>query len=122
MTAVSQTSAIPVSKDSALSARLKDAFAAAILTVLLCVPIVLLRADSDNNGVLHATPRPGAVAIFALLAFFGRLAALNFSASATKEARTGALVPEAVRTAASKYLPAIGLVVLFLYPFAILSA
>ncbi len=122
MTAVSQTSAIPVSKDAALSARLKDACAAAVLTALLCVPIVLLRADSDNNGVLHATPRPGAVAIFALLAFFGRLAALNLSAGGTKEARTGPLIPEAVRAAGSKYLPAIGLIVLFLYPFAILAA
>src|ERR1700722_17448153 len=102
MTAVSQTSAIAVSKDADLGARLKEAVAAAILTALLCVPIVLLRADSDNNGVLHATPRVGAVAIFALLAFFGRLAALNFSASATKEARTGALIPEAVRAAGSK--------------------
>ena len=123
MTAISQSSAIPVTNDGAdLSARLKDAFAAAVLTVLLCVPIVLLRADADNDGVLRPVPRIGAVVIFALLAFFGRLAALNAAAAGKKEARSQALVPEAVRTAVGKYMPAIGLIVLFVYPFAILFA
>ncbi len=122
MAAISQTSAVVVSQEADLSARLKDAVAAALLTVLLCVPIILLRASADIDGVLHPTPRFGAVAIFALLAFFGRLAALNFSASATKETRTGAILPEAVRTVAGKYLPALGLIVLFVYPFAILAA
>ena len=123
MTAISQTSALPVSQDGAgLGSRLKDAFAAAALTALLCVPIILLRAEADNNGVLHPVPRFGAVAIFALLAFFGRLAALNFAATGKKEARGESLIPQAVRTATSKYLPAVGLVVLFLYPFVILFA
>jgi branched-chain amino acid transport system permease protein len=123
MAAISQTSAIPAAKEGAdLGARLKEAFAAALMTVLLCVPIILLRAEADSDGVLHPVPRYGAVAIFAVLAFFGRLAVLNFSAGGKKEARTEALIPQAVRAASSKYLPVLGLVVLFLYPFVILFA
>jgi len=100
--------------------RMKDATGAAVLTVLLCVPIILIHADADIDGVLQPIPRPWAVAIFALLAFFGRLAALNFTTGAKKEAKPASRLSSAVRAAAAKYLPIVGLAVLFLYPFVIL--
>jgi len=121
MAAISQMSAIsPAKEGAALASRLKEAVIAAVLTVLLCTPIILLRAESDVDGVLHPNPRFGAVAIFALLAFFGRLAVLNFNAGPKREARTEPLLPQAVRTLGAKYIPAIGLLVLFVFPFAIL--
>jgi branched-chain amino acid transport system permease protein len=102
--------------------RMKDAAAAAVLTVLLCVPIILFHADADIDGVLQPIPRPWAVAIFAVLAFFGRLAALNFTTGAKKAAQPESRLWSAVRAAGAKYLPIIGLAVLFLYPFVILMA
>ena len=123
MAAITQASAVSQTADRAdLGARLKDAAAAAVLTALLCVPIIVLHADSDVAGVLHPIPRPWAVAIFALLAFFGRLAALNFSAGAKTEAKPESGPAAAVRAAGAKYLPIIGLAALFLYPFVILFA
>jgi branched-chain amino acid transport system permease protein len=68
-------------------ARIKEAAGTAVLTVLLCMPIILFHAEADNDGVLYPIPRPWAVAIFALLAFFGRLAALNFSGGVKKETK-----------------------------------
>jgi branched-chain amino acid transport system permease protein len=123
MAAVSQTSAVSQTIDRAdLVARMKDAAAAAVLTVLLCVPIILIHADADIDGVLRPIPRPWAVAIFALLAFFGRLAAQNFVTGAKGEARPESRLWSAVRAAGAKYLPILGLAVLFLYPFIILMA
>ena len=82
MTAVAMTT-----ETVGVSARLKDAAAAAVLAVLLCMPIVFLHADADMDGVLHPIPRPWPVAILAFLAFFGRLAALNFAEGRTHGAR-----------------------------------
>ncbi len=124
MTAISQTSAVAETVDSAkLADRIKDATAAALLTVLLCVPIILLHADADIDGVLHANPRPWAVAIFALLAFFGRLAVSNggVGVGVKKEARPESKIASTLRAASAKYLPGIGLVVLFVYPFVLLT-
>ncbi len=124
MAAISHTSAVAEAHEEGadLGARLKEATAAAVLTVLLCVPIVLLHAEADLDGVLYLSPRPWAVAIFALLAFFGRLAILNFSAGETREAKAPSRTSSAVRAALGRYLPMIGLVALFLYPFVILAA
>jgi branched-chain amino acid transport system permease protein len=116
MSAVSETT---VGAD--LGARMKDAAAAAVLTVLLCVPIILIHADADIDGVLRPIPRPWAVVIFALLAFFGRLAMQNFSAGVKGEAKPESRLWSAVRAAGAKYLPILGLAVLFLYPFIILT-
>jgi len=116
-------SAVSETVDGAdLGARIKEAAAAAVLTVLLCVPIILFHADADIDGVLQPIPRPWAVAIFALLAFFGRLAVHNFSAGATREAKTASRLWSVVRAAGAKYLPIVGLAALFLYPFVILMA
>ena len=104
MTAVAMTTETVV-----VSARLKDASAAAGLTVLLCMPIVLLHADADMDGVLHPIPRPWPVAMLAFLAFFGRLAASNFaeaenrnaSSNRPKQAAGARRSPSACRASAS---------------------
>ena len=114
--------AIAVTAETAgLSVRLKDAFAAAALTVLLCVPIILLHADADIDGVLHPIPRPWPVAIFAFLAFFGRLAVSNFVEDRKRERAVAkpSEVP-AWRAAIAKRLPVAGLVALFVYPMVLL--
>ncbi len=115
-------SAVSETLDGAdLGARIKDAAAAAVLTVFLCVPIILFHAEADIDGVLHPIPRPGAVAIFALLAFFGRLAISNAGAAVKKEAKVESKISSTLRAASAKYLPTIGLAVLFLFPFAMLT-
>jgi len=122
MAAIAQTSAVAETNEGAdLGARLKEAIAAALLTVLLCVPIILLQAQADIDGVLHPVPRYWAVAIFAFLAFFGRLAISNAAADVRKEAKPESKIAASVRAASAKYLPPIGLAVLFIYPFAVLA-
>jgi branched-chain amino acid transport system permease protein len=115
MTAVAMTA-----ETVGVSARLKDAAAAAVLVVLLCMPIVFLHADADMDGVLHPIPRPWPVAILAFLAFFGRLAALNFAEGRKRERVVKATEAVGWRAAVAKRVPAVGLAALFLYPMALL--
>ena len=115
MTAVAMTT-----ETVGVSARLKDAAAAAALVVLLCMPIVFLHADADMDGVLHPIPRPWPVAILAFLAFFGRLAALNFAEGRKQERVVKATEAVGWRAAVAKRVPAVGLAALFIYPMALL--
>jgi len=115
MTAVAMTT-----ETVGVSARLKDAAAAAVLVVLLCMPIVFLHADADLDGVLHPIPRPWPVAILAFLAFFGRLAALNFAEGRKKERVVKATEAVGWRAAVAKRVPGVGLAALFLYPLLLL--
>jgi len=119
MTAITQSVA-QTGEGAALSVRLKEAAATAALTAVLCVPIILIHADADINNVLRPIPRPWAVAIFAFLAFFGRLAMSN-AVAAKREARPQSQFAAAVRQASAKYLPGIGLAALFLYPFVLMT-
>ena len=78
---------------------------------------MLLHADADMDGVLHPIPRPWPVAILAFLAFFGRLAALNFGESKKRhQAVAKPAQAPAWRVAIAKRLPGVGLAALFLYP------
>ncbi len=52
---------------------LKDAGLAALVTLGLCVPLVLLRTDQSQGPNIVLTPRFGLVAIFVALVFGGRL-------------------------------------------------
>jgi branched-chain amino acid transport system permease protein len=115
MAAASQTGA-----PQSASERYKDAAAAAVLAALLCVPIVLLYADADSEGFLHPVPRYWPVAIFAFLAFFGRLAVLNFAAAGKRERAVKAAPTAGWRAAMSRILPPIGLAALFIYPLVLL--
>src|ERR1700690_1757661 len=100
--------------------RLKEAASAAGLTVLLCMPIVFLHAEADLDGVLHPIPRPWPVAILAFLAFFGRLAALNFAEGRKRERVVKAAETVGWRAMVAKRLPGVGLAALFIYPMALL--
>jgi branched-chain amino acid transport system permease protein len=119
MTAVSQTGAPPIRASINWGERLKDAVAAAALAALLCVPIILLQAKADSEGFLHPVARPWPVAIFAFLAFFGRLAILNFAAEGKRE-RVAKPAAVGLRAAIARVLPPVGLVALFVYPVALL--
>jgi branched-chain amino acid transport system permease protein len=115
MTAIAMTT-----ETVGVSARLKDAAAAAVLVVLLCMPIVFLHADADMDGVLHPIPRPWPVAILAFLAFFGRLAALNFAEGRKQERVVKSTEAVGWRAMIAKRLPGVGLAALFLYPLLLL--
>jgi hypothetical protein len=58
----------------------KDAVAAAILAFALCFPIIMLHAQSDNDGNLFLTWRPWAVLIICAIAFAGKLAVSLYAA------------------------------------------
>ena len=117
MTAISQD----VSSANAIAThRLKDAFAAAALTFFLCFPIILLHAEADNDGNLYLTWRPWAVVILCAIAFVGRYAILAYSARPRTDvaaARVGA--PSASRAFIARYIAAVGVVFLFVFPFGV---
>ena len=82
-----------------------EAVKAAVLTALLCVPIILFHAEADNDGVLYLIWRPWMVVIFAAIAFLGRLAFLSWSGSPVVNQVIGVF---------RRFLPYVGLAVLFL--------
>ena len=97
---------------------LKEAVVAAVITFLLCVPIIMFRADSDvNTGQLELNFRPIAVAVFVALAFFGRLLVLTVGLRPTRQKaapRVGP--PSGVRAFFGYVIAPIGLIFLFVYP------
>ena len=102
--------------------RLKDAAAAAALTFFLCFPIVLLHAEADNDGNLYLTWRPWAVLILCAIAFVGRYAILSYAARPRPEvAARRAAKPSATRAFLARYIAAVGVVILFVFPFAVLT-
>src|SRR5271168_4479948 len=118
MTAISQD----VSRANAIAThRVKDALAAAALTFFLCFPIILLHAEADNDGNLYLTWRPWAVVILCAIAFVGRYAILAYSArSRVDEAPARVATPSASRAFVGRYIAALGVVFLFVFPFAVL--
>src|SRR5271167_2896701 len=118
MTAISQD----VSGANAIAIhRLKDAAAAAALTCFLCFPIVLLHAEADNDGNLYLTWRPWAVVVLCAIAFVGRYAILAYSARPrVDEAPARVATPSASRAFVGRYIAALGVVFLFVFPFAVL--
>jgi branched-chain amino acid transport system permease protein len=117
MTAISQDVA---GANAIATHRLKDAFAAALLTFFLCFPIILLHAEADNDGNLFLTWRPWAVVILCAIAFVGRYALLAYGARPRPDlaaARVG--TPSAARLFVTRYVAAVGIVVLFVFPFAV---
>jgi branched-chain amino acid transport system permease protein len=119
MTAISQdVSAV----NTIATQRLKDSAAAAALTFFLCFPIILLHAEADNDGNLYLTWRPWAVVIMCAIAFAGRYALLAYGARPRPDlaaARVG--TPSAARTFLTRYIAAFGVVVLFVFPFAVFA-
>src|SRR5271168_2323967 len=117
MTAISQD----VSRANAIAThRVKDALAAAALTFFLCFPIILLHAEADNDGNLYLTWRPWAVIILCAIAFVCRYALLAYSArSRVDEAPARVATPSASRAFVGRYIAAVGVVFLFVFPFGV---
>ena len=67
--------------------KLTESIKAAVLTALLCIPIILFHAESDNNGILYLIWRPWMVVAFAAIAFVGRFAVLSYAAFRRQAAR-----------------------------------
>ncbi len=102
-----------------MAAMLKDAFVAALLTFGLCFPVVLLHAESDNDGNLYLIPRPILVAVLCGLAFVGRFGLSLYQARPKVERRRVVAAPKsAVWLWLVRYASAIGLALLFIFPFA----
>jgi len=101
-----------------------EAVKAAILTALLCVPIILFHAEADSDGVLYLIWRPWAVVIFAALAFVGRLGVVLYknSGGAAVSTRTATAQPQAAGGAFAKIAPFVGLAFLLVFPFVMLFA
>jgi branched-chain amino acid transport system permease protein len=99
------------------SAMIKDGVAAAILTFALCFPIIMLHAESDNDGNLFLTWRPWAVLILCAIAFAGRLLLSIYQARPTVDRPVAAVAaPSASSTFIARYISIFGLVVLFVFP------
>ncbi len=106
--------------DSALVHHLKDAAAAAAITLFLCFPIILMHAEADSDGALFLSWRPWAVLILCGLAFVGRFLVLLNSDRVADQAPVRATAQSASTAAVSRYLGIIGAVVLFLFPIVML--
>ena len=102
------------------AAMIKDAVAAAVLAFLLCFPIIMLHAESDNDGNLFLTWRPWAVLVICAIAFVGRLAARSMRRGRSSTGRS----PRRRRLRRAprfigRYIGAFGLAVLLVFPLAV---
>jgi branched-chain amino acid transport system permease protein len=102
-------------------AMVKDALLAAALTFALSFPILMLHAESDNDGNLFLVWRPVWVFGFCLIAFVGRLAVSLYRAR-PKVDRPAIAAPAAGAAALTRYFGIVGVVVLFAYPLVMLAA
>ena len=96
----------------------KEAVIAALITLLLCTPIIMFRTDSDpNDGTLQLIFRPVAVLVFMALAFVGRLAVLTIGLRpARPKAVPSVAPPTGIRAFFSYVIGPVGLLFLLLYP------
>jgi hypothetical protein len=92
-----------------VAAMLKDAIAAAVLTFLLCFPIVMLHAESDNDGNLFLTWRPWAVVVLCAIAFVGRMSLSLYQARPVVDRPAAvAAAPSASAAFVSRYIAIVG--------------
>ncbi len=107
----------------AVGALIKDGLAAAVLTFLLCFPIVMLHAESDNDGNLFLTWRPWAVLILCALAFAARVSLSLYQARPVVDRPVAQVAaPSASATVIGRYIGIAGVVVLFLFPMVTVAA
>jgi branched-chain amino acid transport system permease protein len=120
MTAALQKTVAPSDATDAgagVGGMVKDAIAAAVLAFLLCFPIIMLHAESDNDGNLFLTWRPWAVLIICAIAFAGRWALSLYQARPIADVAVAApAAPSASSAFIARYVGAFGLIVLFLFP------
>jgi branched-chain amino acid transport system permease protein len=124
MTAAAQKiDAAGAAAGSSLNVMLRDAFLAALLTFALCFPILMLHAESDNDGNLYLIWRPLSVGVLCALAFGGRLAVALYQARPKVDRPVAAAAaPSASAAFIARYIGAFGLVVLFAFPLVMLAA
>ena len=98
---------------------LREAVFAAVVTLLLCIPIIMFRTDSDpNDGTLQLTWRPIAVLVFMGLAFVGRLVVVTAGLRPARvKAAPSVAPPSGLRAFVGAVIGPIGLIFLFVYPF-----
>ena len=112
---ISLASPTQADEGAGIAERLRESLKAALLTLVLCVPIILFHADSDpNDGTMRLIWRPVAVAVFVALAFVGRFIALTIAAAPKRE--RAATVAKAASPIRGTMLVAIGLIFLLLFP------
>jgi branched-chain amino acid transport system permease protein len=99
---------------------IKDAIAAALLAFLLCFPIIMLHAESDNDGNLFLTWRPWAVLVICAIAFAGRLALALYAARPVADRPVAvAAAPSASSAFIAQYIAIFGLAVIVVFPLAV---
>jgi branched-chain amino acid transport system permease protein len=111
------TQATPAQADDSgdFGRHVKDSAIAAALTLVLCIPIIMFRAESDNDGVLWPIFRPIPVLVMMALAFVGRLAVLTYAGRPKREKAAARAPTSAITT---QIFTVIGLIFLFVFPFA----
>src|ERR1700710_3046220 len=100
---------------SVLVQRLKDSGLAALLTLVLCIPIILLPTEKQpNSGELALILRPMAVLVLMALAFVGRFAALSLGVRPKREKAAPKVSASAKPGVAAGVVTFVGLLFLFL--------
>ncbi len=112
---ISLTTSAGIGEEAGIAGRLKESVKAALLTLVLCVPIILFHAESDpNSGTLELLWRPGAVAICVVLTFIGRFIALTLYAAPKRERVAVAAKPASALT--GTIVSVVGLLFLLVFP------
>jgi len=106
--------------DAGMGQRLKDSVLAALLTLVLCIPIILLHAEADNDGALYLIYRPITVAVLMAIAFVGRFAILTYAAAPKRDKVAAA--PRAASSVLTAVLTYGGLAFLLVFPPVVVMA
>src|ERR1700688_4176462 len=121
MTATTQKmDAAGAAEGSGVGSMIKDAIAAAVLAFALCFPIIMLHAESDNDGNLFLTWRPWAVLVICAIAFAGRLALALYAARPVADPPVAvAAAPAASSAFIAQYIAIFGLAVIVVFTLAV---
>jgi branched-chain amino acid transport system permease protein len=112
---ISLASSSQASDSAGIVGHLRESLKAALLTLVLCVPIILFHADSDpNDGTMRLIWRPTAVAVFVVLAFVGRFGFLIYQAAPKRERAATAARPTSAAT--TRIFAVVGLIFLLAFP------
>ena len=107
--------------DAGIAGRVKESVYAALLTLVLCIPIILFRAEANqNDGTLELIWRPVAVAVLVSLAFVGRFLLLTLAAAPKRERAATVVKPTSAVLAGTVTFVGLGFLLLF-PPLAVLT-
>ena len=119
MTMTAQTMDLDAEKPSA-KVMLIDAARAALLTIALCVPIVLIVAESDISGALAPRFRPWLVLGAAALVFVGRILSSLHARTPARPSPGLAAAGRAIADRVGPFAGIVGVIFLLIYPALIL--